>query len=760
MSKSFSPSTSLRKKGKKLTKQEKGSIVQTLITDAEQYIDAFIAPQRLKATQYANGDPFGNEEEGRSQVVMTEVRDVVQSMLPSLLRVFLSTENAVEYAPRRADAVEMAEQATDYINYVFYNDNQGAQVLYSLLKDALIRKTGIAKWYVDESEKVTEEHYGNITEDQLAFLEADEELKLTDLNEILPAGFDDDEIDPTTGQPILQPALYNASFKRTVTTKRFVVEALPPEEFIIARSARTEDDAELIGHRKDALVSDLIAMGYDYDELMEHGSPQPTLEINMESNARNPVLRAREILDVSKLDPSMARIRYYETLVRMDADGDGIAELHKICSIGDHGLYILHDEIVADVNFAIFCPDPEPHTAIGKSIADQIMDLQLIKSNIVRNTLDSLAQTIHPRTAVIEGQVNMDDALNTETGGIVRVRSAGAIQPLDQPFVGQQALGVLAYLDDVRAQRTGISRATQGLDADVLQSTTKAAVTATVSAAQERLEMVSRILADGGMKRLFRGLLKMVIQNQDKERTVRLRGKWVDVNPTGWDADMDVVVNVGLGQSNRAEKIAGLTTIAAKQEEILKTLGPDNALCDMGQYRATLGKILEQMGFKDTDTYLKEVTPQAIQQMQQAMAQNKPQDPSVILAQAEMQKTMADIAIKKAELTLKEQEMRLSDDRERNKTELDAYLQAAEIQAKYGTQINMAQLQAQIDHQRNLMTAAIQATDSANAANNDADANAIQHANNQAQIAQKGQQAALQARIAQQAQQQNGAQPA
>lgn len=709
MAKSEYPKKGPRAKGKALTKEEKGSIVQSLITDAEDYIDGSIAPDREKATRYANGEPFGNEEEGRSQVVMTEVRDIVQAMLPSMLRVFLSTEKAVEYAPRRADAVEAAEQATDYVNYVFFNDNSGAQVLYALFKDAFVRKTGIVKWYVDTSEKVTEEHYSGITEEQLAFLENEEELELTELEELIPAGYD--QVDPQTGQPIMEPAIYSAEFKRTVTTKRFVVEAIPPEEFLIARNARSEDDAVLIGHRKDVLVSDLVAMGYDYDEIMEYGSPQPTLELNQESTARNPALRARDNIDASKLDPSMAKVRYFEMLVRMDADGDGIAELHKVCSIGEQGLHVLHDEIVADVNYAIFCPDPEPHTAIGKSMADQAMDLQEIKSNIVRNTLDSLAQSIHPRTAVVEGQVNMDDVMNTETGGIIRMRQAGAVQSLDTPFVGQQALPILAYLDDVRAQRTGISRATQGLDADVLQSTTKAAVTATVSAAQERLEMVARIFADGGMKRLFRGLLKLVVQNQDKARTVRLRGKWVEVNPSGWDAEMDVVVNVGLGLGDRAEKMAVLSQTAAQQKEILTTLGPNNPLVDLQQFRTTLGKILELTGIKDTETYFKQVTPDAMKQMADQMAQNKPQDPAVILAEVEKQKTMADIAIAKGKLTLQERQMKLDDDRERDKNEMDAWLKAAEIQARYGAQVNMAQLKAMTDHQRMLVETAITVAD-------------------------------------------------
>lgn len=704
------PTVPSRKRGAKLDPTQVSSVVSMLVKDAEDFIDSTLAPERTLMTNFYNGDPFGDEEEGRSQIVMTEVRDVVQAMLPSLLRVFLSTENIVEYVPRRADSVESAAQATDYANYIFYIENHGAQQLWNVFKDALIRKTGITRWYPNTKTTVTEEDYKEITDDQLLVLENDPALELVELQEIMPTGFS--QTDPMTGEPVMEPAIYDATFRRTVVDQKFIIESIPTDEFLIARNARSEDDAELIGVRKDMLVSDLVAMGYDEDEIMEHGGPQSVLDQNQEAHARNPALRSKSLQDAQNIDPSMARVRYYDVLVRMDGDGDGVAELHHICAIGTNGAHILHDKIVSDVNYAIFCPDPEPHTAIGHSIAEQVADLQLIKSHIVRNTLDSLAQAIHPRTAVVEGMVNLDDVLNTEMGAVIRMRQIGAVQELNTTFVGQQALPVLGYLDDIRAQRTGISRATQGLDADVLQSTTKAAVTATVTAAQERLEMVARVLADGGMKRMFRGILKMIVQNQDKARTVRLRGKWVDVNPAAWDADMDVITNVGLGLGDRNEKIAVLTQVSLAQKETLTTLGPDNVLTDVGKYRGTLGKLLELTGIKDVDTYWKEVTPESIQQFQQTLAENKKPSPEEVLAQIEARKTDADILIKKAELTLKEREIRLRDDRERDKNEMEAFLKATEIAAKYGTAVDMAQLQNIADKQRLAVETAMKIADS------------------------------------------------
>lgn len=690
---------------KPMTAAEKSNFLAAAIKQAEDFVDGELSEKRAEATRLYRGDPFGDEEDGRSQIVMTEVRDVVQAMLPSLLRIFLSSDHAVEYAPRRADAVQQAEQATDYINYIFQVDNNGAKVLWDAFKDALVRKTGVLKWWLDERKEVTEESFTGIDAEQVALLQSDDECEIVELTALENQGVE--PVVSETGELVTPPPLYDVRIRRTRTDKRFVVSAVPPEELLISPNARDEETADLIGHREKRLVSDLVAEGYDLEEILEHGSPEPVLEANQEKQARNPALQTRETLaEAKRLDPSMLRVPYYETWTRMDADGDGIAELHRICSIGRNG-HILSDEIVSNAPIALLCPDPEPHTAIGYSIADQTRDLQRIKTSIVRNTLDSLANSIHPRTAVVEGQVNMDDVLNTEVGAIIRMRQIGAVQPLAQPFIGREALPILTYLDDIRAQRTGITRASQGLDPDVLQSTTKAAVTATVSAAQERIEMVARLFAETGIRRMFRGLLKLVVENQDRARLVRLRNKWVEVDPRSWDAEMDVVVNVGLGQGDRSEKIATLMMIAGKQEQMLQLLGPDNPLTDMARYRNTLGEILELSGRKDTTRYFKEVTPEAIQQFQQTLAANQTPDPATLLAQAEREKVMADIKIAGDKMQLEKIKAALADDRERDKIETDARLRAAEIVAKYGAQVNMQEIKANIERQRTYIDAAM-----------------------------------------------------
>lgn len=683
-----------------MSEEEFQGAVKAAITDAADYIDDDIAPLRERAQRYYNAEPFGNEEEGRSQVVMSEVRDVILAMMPSLLRVFTASEKPVEFAPRRAEDVAMAEQATDYVSYVFNVDNPGFTIMHSAIKDALKSKIGIFKWYTATTYDVREESYSGIDQAQINVLQQDGTV-----SSLQAVQTGEGEPDPMTGLP---SPLFDVEIRRQIKHTRQVVECVPPEEFLIARNARDLDNAEYVGHRSLKTMSELIEMGYEREEIEEHGNSSSSFEMNTEAQVRNPALRNYLGGTGDSTDPSMRRYEYVESYIRIDKDGDGVAELRRVCTIGEAS-YVLHDEVVDDVKFAVICPDPEPHMVIGASVADLVMDLQLIKSNIVRNTLDSLAQTIHPRTAYVEGAVNADDLMNVETGGLVRMTQPGMIQELGSTFVGQQAMPVLAYIDDIRASRTGMSKASQGLDPDVLQSTTKAAVTATMSASQERLEMIARIFAETGIRRLFRGLLKEVIKYQDRPRVVRLRNEWVPVDPRYWDAEMDVVVNVGLGTGSQEQKLQTLMAISQQQKEILQTLGPNNPMVTIKQYRNTLAQIIELQGFKDASRYFNEITPEAEQQLAQP-PQPAP-DPTQILAQVEAQKVQKDIEIadKKMAADIEAQNKKLAvdiatqkaaDDRERDKVETDLWLKAYEMGLKYGVTVPVEQAFALIDRNR------------------------------------------------------------
>ena len=676
--------------------------VKSSIDDAVDYIDGFVAPGRAQATQYYRGDPLGNEEEGRSQIVMTEVRDVVQAMIPSLLRIFTASEQVVEYAPRNENNIEIAEQATDYVNFVFYNDNPGFSILHSAFKDALVRKTGIIKWRWSEDTEISEADYTGLDQAEVSLLTQDESVDIVKMEEVVHQ----EAVVGPDGQQIAPPEVkFNITIRRKISKNKAVIESVPPEEFLIAREARDLDTAAYVGHRSLRTMSELIAMGYEREEIEKYAGQGDVFSINYEAQTRNPAIMSF-MMHADNPDPAMRRILYVESYVRIDKDGDGIAELRKVCSLGN-AHHILHDEIATDVPFAFFCPDPEPHMIIGQSIADQTSDLQRIKTSIVRNTLDSLAQTIHPRTVVVEGQVNMDDVMNNETGAIIRARAPGMVQPLAEPFVGQSAMPLIAYMDDVRAQRTGISAASQGLNPDVLQSTTASAVNATVQGAQERIELVARLFAENGMKRLFKGLLKLLIRHQDQARMVRLRGKWVQIDPKYWDADMDVQVNVALGHGTDNEKMQFLMMVAQKQEQIMQTLGPSNPLVDAGQYRNTLAQICTLAGFKDASRYFKPVDMQVVQQMMQQQQQNQPPDPNMMLVQIEQQKVQAKSQIDAAKLQADTQDSVRKNQLEQQKMHLDAMVRMADIEAKYGTQVNIAHVEAMIQRDQEMSKAQI-----------------------------------------------------
>jgi hypothetical protein len=668
------------------------SIIGQDLTDAVSYVDSDLSPTRAKGTEYYRGDLFGNEVEGNSKVVAMEVRDTVSAMLPSLMRVFFNSENVVEFTPRGPEDVQSAQQATDYANYIFQNDNTGFLTTYAIFKDALVRKCGIAKFWWEDDEKVRIEEYTGLDEPTLEMLMQEPEAEVTIVSSYPDPSVDEMQmttVDPMTGQPMVMPApmLHDVQIKRITKDGRIRIMAVPPEELLLDRRARSFDDATIIAHRQMATVADLIAMGYDQDEI-EENLMSNDLDSNDEYLARQPLSTTFGTNDAA--NPMMRRVLYIEAYARVDYDGDGIAELRKVCCMGA-GYKVVRNLPASYIPFADFPCDPEPHTSPleAMSIFDITRDLQEIKSEILRNTLDSLAQSIHPRTAVVEGQVNIDDVLNNETGAIIRMRAPGMVQPLTTPFVGQAAFPMMEYMDQIKEDRTGMSKAAMGLNADALQSSTKAAVNATISASQGRIELTARILAEG-MKKLFKGILFLVTTHQDKARMVRMRNEWVQIDPRAWDAGMDANINIALGNGDTNERLQALMMILAKQEQILQQLGPTNPLVTPQQFSNTLRKIVELSGFKDSTSYFQAIPADYVPP---PPPQPKP-SPEEILAQVQAESIKADIQKKAADLELQRQQMIMDDDLKRDQMAQDLYLKKYEIELKYNSQISTAEIDA------------------------------------------------------------------
>jgi hypothetical protein len=677
------------------------SIVNGELTDAVSYIDTDISPIRAKGTEYYRGDPFGNEEDGRSQVVSMEVRDTVSAMLPSLMRVFFSTENVVEFVPRGPEDDAVAQQATDYANYVFSSDNNGFMQSYAIFKDSLVRKCGIAKCWWEETAEVKIDDYSGLDDATVQMLMAeDAEVKI--VVSYPDPSIAQDQIAAVMAQAAAAgveappvPMVHDVQIKRVVRDGRIRIMAVPPEELIIDRRARSFEDAGIIAHRQMLTVGELLEMGYDMDEI-EPNISSTDLDTNDEYLARQPLSTTMGSND--SMNPMQRRLLYIEAYLRVDYDGDGLPELRKICCMGS-GYKMMRNLPASYIPFVDFPFDPEPHTSPveAMSVFDITHDIQEIKSEVWRNTLDSLAQSIHPRTAVVEGQVNIDDVLNNETGAVIRMRAPGMVQPLTMPFVGQAGYSMLEYMDQVKEDRTGMSKAAMGLDADALQSSTKAAVAATISASHGRIELTARLMAEG-FKKLFKSILYLLTTHQDKPRMVRLRNEWVSIDPRVWDASMDVSVNIGMGNGDVNERLQALTMISQMQKAIVDQYGLDNPLVTPQMYSRTLQKMVELSGFKDASQYF-QMIPADFQ-----VPQQPPQPtPEEVLAQVQAESIQADIQKKAAELELKRQQMMRDDDFRRDQMAQDYLLKKYELELKYGTQINNAELMAAQNMDREAM---------------------------------------------------------
>jgi len=614
-----------------------------------------------------------------------DVRDTVQAMLPSLVRIFTASDHVVEYAPQGPEDLALASQATDYANYILQQDQDQSyiEILYSVFKDALVKGSGFLKYYWDESEEVQSYKLSGLDEQALAALNSDPNVDVTSLETASTDTFDSPD-----GQ---QVQLFSVSVTHRRANGKVKVAAVPPEEILVSRHARSFTGADLVAHRRYATVSELVEMGYDYDDIIDYATEEEDFDLfNVEARERQ---RSQETRDYS--DPTRKRVLYVEAYMRIDMDGDGIGELRKICCAGPT-YEVQRNDPCDDIPFAMFCPDPEPHSFFGLSIADLTMDIQRIKSAVLRASLDSLAMSTHPRVGVVEGQASLEDVMNVEAGGIIRMRQPGAVVPFTLPYVGGDAFGMMAYLDEMRENRTGISKAADGLAPEALQSSTLMAVNQTIQAAQQRTEMIARLFAENGMSRLFKGILKLIVTHQERPRMIRLRNEFVPIAPDAWNAHMDVVVNVSLGKGGDQERLMMLQQIAQKQEQLLQQLGPDNPIVNAQNYYATMTQMLELAGFKDVNRFFTDPSQYQPQQQQQ----EPPPDPNAALIQVQMQSIQADIQKKQAELELEREKMIREDDRRRDKDEADIALRAAEIAARFGAQVDTAAIRAGSERDR------------------------------------------------------------
>lgn len=700
--------------------------IQQAIQAAIDYVDSDISSQRERAQRYFDGAVDLEHEEGRSKVVSTKVRDVVRGAKPSLMRIFMSNDKFVEFTPKGPEDVANAEQATAYTHWVF-NKCGGYNVLSSAIHDALIKKVGLAKvWWNTETIAKTYT-YENLSDEEVQVLVSKEGVDVVEHSQEIEMEMDENgfEVERNTHSMVISHKYEEGEM---------VIEGIPPEEFFIDGSAKSIDDAYIVCHRTEKRAGDLIAMGYD-QEVIENlsGADDDTL-----SGEEEKVLRFGQQIDTTEglaNDPSMRNILVTEAYMRIDIEGDGIPTLHKFLC-GGSNYEVLDMEPWDRVPFADFHVDPEPHSFYGRSLAELVMNDQDTTTSVLRGILDNVALVNTPRLEVNEDMVEMDDVLNNEIGAIIRSEQIGSVNPLTVPFVAGSTLPALQYLDMLVEEKTGISKMSMGVNADMLQNTSATAAALTAQAGAGQVEVMARNLAEG-TKRLFQLMLHVAVKNSPDEQMMRLNGQFVPVDPSVWDIDMDMEINVGLGTGQEDVKAAALMQTFATQQQIWQTYGPSNGLVSMTQMRNTLADTLALSGFKNADRYYAPMNPETEQQLMAQMAEQEAQaaaqqgeqgDPMAaaliqaeqIKAQAKLQgdqmrmqgkmqgdqiKMQANMQVKAAEmqsaqgkeladLQLQYRELQQNDDLNRDKMNQDLLVQAAKILGQYGTAVDVERVRA------------------------------------------------------------------
>lgn len=687
-------------------------IVQKAVQDAVDFIESEISEPRIRAQRYFDGKVDIGHEQGRSKVVATKCRDVVRGIKPSIQRVFLSTENPVEFVPRMPEDVPIAEQMTKYANYKFQQNN-GYRMLNDVFQDAMVKKCGVAKVMFEDKTKSEIYSYTGLSAEEFMFLAEEDDVEV--LEQTITQEIEIDEMGVEIERPI-----YDVKISRTVSDGDILITSVPPEEFFVDRNARSIDDFFVVGHRTDMTIGDLLAMGYDEDEIQGLTGTISTMESEAEFERRGYTIDED---DDESVDPTSKKVVVTEAYMKVDAEGLGIPQLYRFVLAGA-GYKMLSYDLADEVPFAVFEIDPEPHAFFGRSLVELVQNDQDAATSMLRGVLDNVSLTNNPGLEVVEGQVSIDDLLNNEIGRIVRVKSPGAIREQVVPFTAGSTLPALQYFDMLVDNKTGVSKAAQGLDPDVLQSATATAVAATMEGAAGQAEVMARNLAEGGMRQLFRLIASTIIKNSDKEEIIRLNNQFVAVDPRVWNADMDIIVNVGLGTGRENEKAAVLRETIQMQMSIWQQYGPNNGMVTMTNIRNTLADTLAAVGLKNSERYYLPVTPESEQQLiaqkqQEAMmAQQQQQqggapasDPNQAFLMAEQMKAQSKVQVDMAKLQLDAQkasadqqfkmhELAMKDDLKRDEMVQDLAVEVAKILGQYNSTVNVAAVKAEQDATR------------------------------------------------------------
>jgi hypothetical protein len=579
--------------------------------------------ERAQALDYYHGRPLGNEVEGRSQVVSQEVRDTIEWIKPQIMRMFVSSKQMVRFDPEGPEDEQEAEQATDVVDYLLMRANDGVLILHDFFTDAMILKNGYVKcWY----EKVDHDSYENYTGlDEQALTYVIQQIEQDGDQATIEAKREQQGFTPQPDGTLVPNVTYDVRIRRTTKRGEYRIECIPTEDMRISPlTTRDLQRSPFIGHVVRKTRSEWKELGYDVaDEPTDR-----TARIDIQSIARSDTVDELGVDDPGS-DKSMEVVEGLECYIRVDYDGDGYAELRKVLKAPGK---IIENEPIEEVPIAYCVPIRMPHRHVGISIFDLLKDIQDIKTTLLRQSLDNVYAINNGRLVVNSDNVNMEDLSVSRAGGFIRTTGVpGAdIAALPTPSMVGELLPVISYMDEMKAQRTGISATTSGLDPDTLQGTTAKAYTSAMNAATAKIEMMCRIMAEG-VKDIALLLHGLVIRHQDKPMVLKLRNQWVSVDPSSWKRRYSCSVNVGLGSGTQEEKRGNLMLMGQVQQAAAQAgiVLPENV------YNLAT-EMAEVLGFPTAGKFFTDPSSPHFQQMQAQKQQQGP-DPKVQAAQINAQ---------------------------------------------------------------------------------------------------------------------------
>jgi hypothetical protein len=704
------PKASKKKGG--MTDSELSALLEAEQVSALGYLGGDLSDARKKAMEYYLGELFGNEVDGRSKVVSTDVADTIEWILPSLIKMFTAGDDVVSFEPQGQEDEEGAKQATEYNNWIFLKDNPGFTILYSMFKDALLQRTGACKVYPEFNETEELDEFVDVPDDQFSVtalekqqdnekvsadyaergwkIEEDKLWYLKEHNEeqVIP------EAPPEQAQQMAQAGMpapppmpitvHSGVWCRTVKRMKICIDPMPPEETLISKRARGDiDEPVYMAHRTQKTASELIEMGYPKAKIDKMGGDGPGHATDQEKTARVKGIDDDPSGDYSTINHANRLIWVTEAYVKVDYDGDGIAEMRRVVHAGNGCEVLENDEWEGPRPFAVITPIIVPHRLIGLSVADQTMEFQLLSSTLWRQTLDNMYLVNTPQKYIDPSSVNLDDILQPRVGGIVRPPPGGSfradgIVPIMTPSVLGEVFPMFEYIDTKRENRTGVTKYNQGVDANSLNKTASG-ITQIMSASQQRIELIARVFAEG-IKRIFMLQQHFIRRYPDlAKRAIRLRNKqWVEIDPSQWGADFDLQINVGLGTGNKDQMLGHLMSIAGIQKEIVALQqGVQGPLVTAQNIYNVAAKVVENSGFKNPEEFFSD--PQ----------NTPPPEPQ----------PDPEIELKKAELQMKQEEAQMDMQAKQQEAQMDAQIE----QQKLDAEIEAMQIKAQTEYQLEIL---------------------------------------------------------